>query len=31
VIAVDRKLDDVNQAITDVLAGDIPARIVFQF
>jgi propanol-preferring alcohol dehydrogenase len=31
VIAVDRKLDDVNQSITDVLAGDIPARVVFQF
>ena len=31
IIAVDRKLDDVNQSIADVLAGDIPARIVFQF
>ncbi|MEV0804650.1 DUF779 domain-containing protein [Kribbella sp. NPDC050281] len=31
VIAVDRKLDDVNQSIADVLAGDIPARVVFQF
>jgi propanol-preferring alcohol dehydrogenase len=31
VIAVDRKLDDVNQSIADVLAGDVPARIVFQF
>ncbi|WP_167210377.1 zinc-dependent alcohol dehydrogenase [Kribbella shirazensis] len=31
VIAVDRKLDEVNQSIADVLAGDIPARVVFQF
>ncbi|NUR98001.1 MAG: zinc-dependent alcohol dehydrogenase [Kribbellaceae bacterium] len=31
IIAVDRKLDDVNQSIADVLAGDIPARVVFQF
>lgn len=31
VISVDRKLDDVNQAMSDVLAGQIPARIVFQF
>ena len=31
VIAVDRKLDEVNQSIDDVLAGRIPARIVFQF
>jgi len=31
VIAVDRKLDDVNQSIADVLAGDVPARVVFQF
>ena len=30
-ISVDRKLDDVNQAITDVLTGQAPARIVFQF
>jgi propanol-preferring alcohol dehydrogenase len=31
IIAVDRKLDDVNQSMADVLAGDIPARVVFQF
>jgi propanol-preferring alcohol dehydrogenase len=31
VIAVERKLDDVNQSIADVLAGDVPARVVFQF
>ena len=31
VISVDRKLDDVNQAMTDVLTGQVPARIVFQF
>jgi propanol-preferring alcohol dehydrogenase len=31
VIAVDRKIDEVNQAIDDVLAGRIPARVVFQF
>ena len=31
VISVDRKLEDVNQAMTDVLAGQVPARIVFQF
>ena len=31
VISVDRKLDDVNQAMADVLAGQVPARIVFQF
>jgi propanol-preferring alcohol dehydrogenase len=31
VIAVDRKLDEVNQSIDDVLSGRIPARIVFQF
>jgi propanol-preferring alcohol dehydrogenase len=31
VIAVDRKIDDVNQSIEDVLAGRIPARVVFQF
>ena len=30
VIAVDRKLDEVNQSIDDVLAGTIPARIGFQ-
>jgi propanol-preferring alcohol dehydrogenase len=31
VIAVDRKIDEVNQSIDDVLAGRIPARIVFGF
>src|SRR6202035_5447517 len=31
VIAVDRKIDEVNQSIDDVLAGVVPARIVFQF
>jgi propanol-preferring alcohol dehydrogenase len=31
VVAVDRKLDEVNQSIADVLSGAIPARIVFQF
>ena len=31
VIAVDRKIDEVNQSIDDVLAGSVPARIVFQF
>ena len=31
VIAVDRKLDEVNQCIDDVLAGHIPARVVFEF
>jgi propanol-preferring alcohol dehydrogenase len=31
VIAVDRKLDEVNESIDDVLAGRIPARIVFGF
>lgn len=31
VIAVDRKLDEVNQCIHDVLAGHIAARVVFQF
>jgi propanol-preferring alcohol dehydrogenase len=31
VIAVDHKIDEVNQSIDDVLAGRIPARIVFQF
>jgi propanol-preferring alcohol dehydrogenase len=30
VIAVDRKIDEVNQSIDDVLAGRIPARVVFQ-
>lgn len=31
VISVDRKLDDVNEAMADVLSGRVPARIVFQF
>jgi len=31
VIAVDRKLDEVNEAMADVLSGHVPARIVFQF
>jgi len=31
VISVDRKLDDVNQAMTEVLTGKVPARIIFQF
>jgi propanol-preferring alcohol dehydrogenase len=31
VIAVGRKLDDVNTSIDDVLAGAVPARIVFEF
>jgi propanol-preferring alcohol dehydrogenase len=31
VIAVDRKLDEVNDSIDDVLAGRIPGRVVFQF
>jgi len=31
VIAVDRKLDEVNESIDDVLSGRIPARVVFQF
>ena len=31
VIATDRKLDEVNEAIDDVLAGNVPARIVFEF
>ena len=31
VIAVDRKLDEVNEAMADVLAGHVPARVVFQF
>jgi propanol-preferring alcohol dehydrogenase len=30
VIAVDRKLDEINESIADVLKGDVPARIVFQ-
>jgi propanol-preferring alcohol dehydrogenase len=31
VISVDRKIDEVNQSIDDVLAGRVPARVVFQF
>jgi propanol-preferring alcohol dehydrogenase len=31
VIAIGRKLDDVNTSIDDVLAGTVPARIVFEF
>ncbi|HVU90753.1 MAG TPA: zinc-binding dehydrogenase, partial [Jatrophihabitans sp.] len=31
VVAVERKLDEVNAAIADVLAGRVPARVVFQF
>jgi propanol-preferring alcohol dehydrogenase len=31
VIAVGRKIDEVNQSIDDVLAGQVPARVVFQF
>ncbi|RPF20999.1 zinc-dependent alcohol dehydrogenase [Myceligenerans xiligouense] len=31
VVAVERKLDDVNESFTDVLAGQVPARIVFGF
>jgi propanol-preferring alcohol dehydrogenase len=31
VTAINRKLDDVNDCIDDVLAGTIPARIVFEF
>ncbi|MQA34466.1 zinc-dependent alcohol dehydrogenase [Modestobacter roseus] len=31
VISVDRKLEDVNEAMADVLSGAIPARVVFQF
>ena len=31
VIAVDRKINEVNQSMNDVLAGTVPARVVFQF
>jgi propanol-preferring alcohol dehydrogenase len=31
VIAVDRKIDEVNQSIEDVLAGNVLARVVFPF
>ena len=30
IIAVDRKLDEVNESIDDVLSGRVPARVVFQ-
>jgi propanol-preferring alcohol dehydrogenase len=30
VITVERKLDEVNQSIADVLAGRVPARVVFE-
>jgi propanol-preferring alcohol dehydrogenase len=31
VIAIERKLDEVNESIQDVLAGAVPARVVFRF
>lgn len=31
VIAVDRKLEEINDAVADVLRGDVPARVVFGF
>jgi alcohol dehydrogenase, propanol-preferring len=31
VITVDRKLDEVNEAMADVLSGHVPARVVFRF
>jgi alcohol dehydrogenase, propanol-preferring len=31
VITVERKLDEVNEAMADVLSGHVPARVVFQF
>jgi alcohol dehydrogenase, propanol-preferring len=31
VIAVERKIDEVNECIADVLAGTVPARVVFKF
>ncbi|HVX43578.1 MAG TPA: zinc-dependent alcohol dehydrogenase [Mycobacteriales bacterium] len=31
IVAVERKLEDVNTSIENVLAGDVPARIVFRF
>ena len=31
VVTVDRKLDEVNEAMADVLAGHVPARVVFHF
>jgi alcohol dehydrogenase, propanol-preferring len=30
VIAVERKLDEVNEAMADVLSGQVPARVVFR-
>ena len=31
VVTVDRKLDEVNEAMAEVLYGHVPARVVFQF
>ncbi|MGN6609686.1 MAG: alcohol dehydrogenase catalytic domain-containing protein [Jatrophihabitans sp.] len=31
IVAVERKLDEVNEAIDEVLSGEVPARIVFRF
>jgi propanol-preferring alcohol dehydrogenase len=31
IIAVDRKIDEVNESIDDVLADRVPARVVFRF
>jgi propanol-preferring alcohol dehydrogenase len=31
VVSVDRKLDEVNESIAEVLAGTVPARVIFQF
>jgi propanol-preferring alcohol dehydrogenase len=31
VVTVERKLDEVNEAMVDVLSGHVPARVVFQF
>ncbi len=31
VISVERKIDEINESIDDVLAGTVPARVVFQF
>jgi propanol-preferring alcohol dehydrogenase len=31
IVAIERKLEEVNESITDVLAGRIPARVVFRF
>jgi len=31
IVAVDRKLDEVNEAVEDVLASRVPARVVFRF